>query len=286
MEYVRNFRQVAGRLRSWPEHLLVHHFWAGLDWELRQACVIMGVPNQLQEWFQVVVELDTGLQEFRRRGEDPLTPWRVVESPRDDSHRAQAPVPGPSGPPPRPMFRCFQCSQPGHQAAECPVPVPWSSPSAPGKSGSMPKRTTEWSQAVQQPEDDNPRRSLLMGGEGTSTTSYQPAEYDSADDFAEDPMVSQPVCPFAIPSTLTSPQTGHRGEYKALIDSGCTRCLISKDVVANVGIRVRRLTNPIRFEQVDGSLLEGASGHSYNRTCEDGGGPLGGPLFHCSPLHD
>lgn len=47
VDYVREFHQVASKLRSWPECLLVHHFRAGLDGPLRRACIVRGIPNRL-----------------------------------------------------------------------------------------------------------------------------------------------------------------------------------------------------------------------------------------------
>lgn len=82
--------------------------------------------------------------------------------------------------------------------------------------------------------------------------------YDSKDDSWEDPMVSDPICPFIIPLTIVGAQSAQPGEYGALIDTGYTRCLISQAVVAALGIQVREMAIPIRFEQVDASLLGGA----------------------------
>lgn len=67
-EYVRDFRSLAGRLRGWPERMLVHQFHLGLDRELRQACVYRGLPPRLSEWFKAAIDLDIGLKEFRGRG--------------------------------------------------------------------------------------------------------------------------------------------------------------------------------------------------------------------------
>lgn len=86
---------------------------------------------------------------------------------------------------------------------------------------------------------------------------YQLVAYDSKEEAAEDPMLSEPICLFAIPIVLMGPQTGHCVEYNALINSGCICCLISRSVVMKVGIRVRQLANPVQFKQVDGSLLRG-----------------------------
>lgn len=41
-EYVREFRRVAGKLRYWPERLLVYHFKKGFDKELRWVCIYRG----------------------------------------------------------------------------------------------------------------------------------------------------------------------------------------------------------------------------------------------------
>lgn len=64
LDYIREFRWVAGRLRGWPERLLVHQFRGGLDRDLRQACVYPGISHRLQGWYQAVIDLDTGLREF------------------------------------------------------------------------------------------------------------------------------------------------------------------------------------------------------------------------------
>lgn len=45
--------------------------------------------------------------------------------------------------------------------------------------------------------------------------------------------------------------SGARGVVKALIDSGCTRCLISQVTVQKLGLQVRKLRKPMKFEQVD-----------------------------------
>lgn len=64
-EYVQEFRKIAGRLRGWPDRLLVHQFHMGLDWELRQACVYRGLRSDISDWYKVAVGLDVGLREFR-----------------------------------------------------------------------------------------------------------------------------------------------------------------------------------------------------------------------------
>lgn len=121
-EYIRDFRWVAGRLHSWPEHLLIHQFLAGLDWDLCQVYVFWGVPSRVQEWFRVVVDLDAELRVFWNKGEDMAVPRRSVEKLRNEGRRTPVPDTGSSGPPSWPSFRFFRCEQSGQRAAECPFP--------------------------------------------------------------------------------------------------------------------------------------------------------------------
>ncbi|KAG8147118.1 hypothetical protein E2320_022583, partial [Naja naja] len=57
-------------------------------------------------------------------------------------------------------------------------------------------------------------------------------------------MVSMPIHPFVISVVLTNMRINQQLKLGALIDSGCTRCLITQAVVH-------------KFEQVDGSILVG-----------------------------
>lgn len=80
---------------------------------------------------------------------------------------------------------------------------------------------------------------------------------ESDEDDPNDPMVSNPVRPFVIPVVIQNTRSGVGDEQSALIDSGCTQCLIRQSVVDNLAIWVRTLQTPIRFEQMDGSILGG-----------------------------
>ncbi|KAK9395516.1 hypothetical protein NXF25_018877 [Crotalus adamanteus] len=137
---------------------------------------------------QVVVDLDTGLQEFRKRGEDPATPRRAPERPWDEGQRVQAAGPGSSGPTTRVPFCCFQCNQLGHRAAECPAPSPRAPSSTPGKAA--PKKNPEKSRAAQQPKGVISRRVFpVEEEEATVATRFHLVANDSKDDVAKDPMV-------------------------------------------------------------------------------------------------
>lgn len=93
----------------------------------------------------------------------------------------------------------------------------------------------------------------------------------SDEDDLNDPMVSNPVKPFVIPVVIRNTHTGVGSNQGALIDSGCTQCLIHRSVVDELAIWVVALRTPIRFEQMDGTMLGGAQLHmspsssSWNR---------------------
>lgn len=77
-DYVKEFCMIALRLRVWPEHLLVHQFHMGLDWDLRQTCVYRGLPPHLADWFRVAIDLDVGLREFCSWGDEGHGQQRCV----------------------------------------------------------------------------------------------------------------------------------------------------------------------------------------------------------------
>ncbi|XP_039196943.1 uncharacterized protein LOC120306935 isoform X2 [Crotalus tigris] len=154
-EYIREFQKVAGKLRSWPDSLLIHHFRNGLDTNIRQACIIRGVVGRLADWFRAAVELDIGLRDRPGGRED--RPRRNQDQPvGGPTQTMQGTVR------PKPIFKCFRCNRPGHRAAECGIPEPIGTPTAIGKPGATPKRTVEKSRvayqlgqtSIQQPLDD------------------------------------------------------------------------------------------------------------------------------------
>ncbi|KAK9409824.1 Retrotransposon-derived protein PEG10 [Crotalus adamanteus] len=71
-DYIRGFQKLAGRLRSWPDRLLVHHFRNGLDNEIRRACIVRGIGGRLTDWFKAAMELDIGLREHSSGPDDVL----------------------------------------------------------------------------------------------------------------------------------------------------------------------------------------------------------------------
>lgn len=84
------------------------------------------------------------------------------------------------------------------------------------------------------------------------------ASHDSEDSVPNDPMASALIHPFVIPVTVRNLRTSLAVCHGALIDSGCTCCLICRAIVNRLGLGPVSLRTPIRFEQMDGSLLGGA----------------------------
>ncbi|KAG8124227.1 hypothetical protein E2320_019517 [Naja naja] len=65
----------------------------------------------------------------------------------------------------------------------------------------------------------------------------------------DEQMVSKPIHPFILPISLWNKRTEQGIKVGALIDSGCTRCLITQGVVDKLNLKVIKLGFPIKFEQ-------------------------------------
>lgn len=106
-----------------------------------------------------------------------------------------------------------------------------------------------------------PQLDVTLGTELSTSPSiaWVPDQTDTKKDAEDtsDPMVSGSIHPFTIPVGLEHPHTGKQCRKQALIDTGCTRCLIKWAVVEELGLWEVKLHNPISFEQMDGSILSG-----------------------------
>lgn len=124
--------------------------------------------------------------------------------------------------------------------------------------------TEEHSQIVTQSPSADP--GIHDGGSYHSRKARVPDEAVSAEDEAEvqDPMVCVPICPFVIPMTLKHLRMGKEVHQGALIDTGCTHCLLQRSIVDNMGLHVVQLRKPIVFEQMDGSTLGGQPATRYD----------------------
>lgn len=167
-DYVRDFCQVVGKLRAWPERLLVHHFRVGLDRTLCQACAYWDLPHRLNDWYQVATELDAELRECRPQGEVGPRPWRFTE--RSPVTNRVVPVLV-SVPPERaawPLIQCLRCGQPIHRTAECPALAPQAKvgSSGSGKTKKSPRKIPEKSRAAFQVVEVTSGPGEGIGGRG------------------------------------------------------------------------------------------------------------------------
>ncbi|KAK9407763.1 hypothetical protein NXF25_006537 [Crotalus adamanteus] len=156
-EFIREFQRMAGHLRTWPERLLVHHFRNGLDKELRQACIMRGVPCRLHDWYKVVTELHTGLQELRSGMGDPAPFQQAGGKPKDVGDQFRVAVPAAT----RGTFQCFRCNKSGHRAAQCPMSM------GKGSSPGLAVPTVQRRQDVTPPWGADQSRALRQTKEGT-----------------------------------------------------------------------------------------------------------------------
>lgn len=192
------------------------------------------------------MELDVGLKEFRSRNDGGV-------SQRDQPRGLQGrPLVGrglgratlPTGvrdvvPVQRP-FCYYRCDQEGHRALDCPVP-PLREPPAqtPRSSG----RTRGWGQGIPEQSRIATQSSGSEYGVRDESDYYpgmacRPEESGSAEEEAaqQDPMVGAPISPFVIQVTLCNPRTGQIGHQGALLDTGCTQCLLRKALAVEMGL--------------------------------------------------
>lgn len=87
--------------------------------------------------------------------------------------------------------------------------------------------------------------------------------YKSDSEGEDDPIVSGPIIPMTvrikIRIKITVASSGSNGILMTLLDSGCTKFLISPQVVEKLGMRLRKLESPMAFSHVDGSIVGGTS---------------------------
>lgn len=75
--------------------------------------------------------------------------------------------------------------------------------------------------------------------------------------YENDPLVGGLIDPIMVPLELSILGSGKKVTLAALLDSGCTCCLISPKLVGKMGAPLRRLETPIAFCQLDGSFAWG-----------------------------
>ncbi|KAK9395611.1 hypothetical protein NXF25_018972, partial [Crotalus adamanteus] len=55
---------LAGKLRGWPERLLVYQVRDGLSREVYQNCLPRGIPDDLHAWYQLATTVEVDLMEY------------------------------------------------------------------------------------------------------------------------------------------------------------------------------------------------------------------------------
>lgn len=75
-------------------------------------------------------------------------------------------------------------------------------------------------------------------------------------------MVSDTIIPIIARVEITVASLGCKEFLKTLLDSGCTRCLISPGMEGKLGMRLRELKTPISFPQFGGTIVRGDQPHS------------------------
>ncbi|KAK9396615.1 hypothetical protein NXF25_019976 [Crotalus adamanteus] len=140
------------------------------------------------QWFRTAVELEAGLREFPETHDEQPQSRRTLERQREVSR--QTPT---TNVRPKAVFRCFWCNRLGHRVAECPVPVPSSTPTAIGKPGATPRKVTERSRVSRQ----------------TEQTPSQQAPEDSTpvlEEYDDGASVEDPMVPSARQCRLAGPR--------------------------------------------------------------------------------
>ncbi|ETE60848.1 Retrotransposon-like protein 1, partial [Ophiophagus hannah] len=237
--------RLAGKLSGWPEQLLVHQFKAGLDQALRWAYVYHCLLPCLVEWFQAATELEPKLKDDKARGEPtPAGPKGQPACLPTTPSKQQAS---------RSPMLCFQCKKPGHRAADCPAATTVAtadlSAARPGKR--LPNKPPEQVWSTLQLRTSSP---VAESG----TVKLDPATdlntSEGEDEGEAGSMVGMAVQPFWIPVQVT---TRNSYDCKALVDTSCICCFMSLDTATRIGVNTHRLSCPMRFNQMDGSLLGG-----------------------------
>lgn len=57
-----------GKLRHWPDQLLVYHFRVGLNQELYHTCLPRGIPDWIRVWYQLATIMELNIKEYKRHG--------------------------------------------------------------------------------------------------------------------------------------------------------------------------------------------------------------------------
>lgn len=117
-----------------------------------------------------------------------------------------------------------------------------------GKTQEQVRSTSDQSRMATQTPGSGPRSRPQEAKSPIGSDSVPSAPYDSEDSDPNDSMVSEPTHSFVIQVTLKNLRTSVTLNHGALIDSGCTHCLMCRGIVNSLGLRTICLRTPIKFE--------------------------------------
>lgn len=244
-DYVQEFRELTPYMTGWSEAALLENFKDGLNEEIYRDCRARGIPDDLHDWYVMAEDVEIEIARSRLRGresrEQPPTYYRR-EAPRIPGGRTDFK-------PKAKAFICFKCGREGHRATECVTkPIPRG-----------PAPTTKKSER----EVAKPRVSVLKGGivdfAPRNQKKMEPPTTveDSDEDSDTEDVVSENENLLLIPIELRVPSTGTYARIRALIDSGCARCVISPQVAKEMKLNLKLLKRPLAFCQLDGTMSGG-----------------------------
>ncbi|KAG8139156.1 hypothetical protein E2320_001932 [Naja naja] len=116
---------LALRQKGRPVREYVNEFHRAADCILRprpdlsQTCLYQGLPQQIEDSYQMTMELDSGLRKLQLRTRSGSGGWR---GPLIHSTKLSTTLP-PLNQGGRESFCCFHCNRQGHQGVDCPIPL-------------------------------------------------------------------------------------------------------------------------------------------------------------------
>ncbi|XP_048338343.1 uncharacterized protein LOC125424948 [Sphaerodactylus townsendi] len=250
-EFAREFRAANSKLPDWPERMKCEYFFGAVNDDIREKAVLYREPQMIAEWITVGTLISTRLTRARSGKQSLQKP------PAKQPASALAKKSGGTTPAEttserrRRLGLCLYCGGPGHLAANCPKKQKTPTPAP----------RTQTAKA--------PRRSGPKIQQGTAKTALEDEEDDDfvdpdGGDLAPD-AVSDGGAPITLMTSLANPAKNTRILARALVDSGCSHCLMRPQVAEQLGLERMALVKPITLTQMDGSPL-GTEGPARFRT--------------------
>ncbi|XP_058041925.1 uncharacterized protein LOC131199783 [Ahaetulla prasina] len=256
-DYSQEFSDLVPLMRGWSEVTLVDIYKDGLNGDLYELCRARASPTTLYGWYTLAAEMEIELVKDRGRrlrtgglypAHSPGGAYRDV--PRSEGGRQRSTA-------------CYRCGKEGHRAADCRVKLVPSTTSGgekePVKPAAKARKPAKVGEGVA-------KKGTPIKEDCEASTDTDDSKTTSESD--EDLLVSWTRGPLDIPVNLHVPSSGNKGEMLALLDSGCTRCMISPELVEKMELKLRTLSKPIAFAQLDGSVAGGGPAHFVTEPIE------------------